>query len=156
MPNFLVQSYLVETKWEQAAYSKGPQVFPLHCTLKSSNRPSCHIGPEMEAIKHMLGYASEEGQEDGQIPKGGPSLVYLFLPQEAEQQAAWRFLTLPLLNMTQLISWNLTNLMNKSSHRGQRPGEMGREMELPFLLNTCSSKYGPQTDHQYYHHLVAC
>lgn len=54
-------------------------------------------------------------KQDGQIPRRGPGSAYLFLLLEVEEKAAWGFTTLPLLNVDQLISWNLTNLVNKSS-----------------------------------------
>lgn len=84
-------------------------------------------------------------KQDGQIPRGGLGSAYLFLLHEVEEKAAWRFLTLPLLNVAQLISWNLTDLMNKSSLAEGKGQERRGDMKLPFSLNTCSSKCGPWT-----------
>ena len=78
-------------------------------------------------------------------PRAGLGLAYLFLLQEVEEKAAWRFLALPLFNMAQLISWNLTNLMNKSSLGEDKGPERRGEMRVLFSLNTCSSKCGPWT-----------
>lgn len=65
-------------------------------------------------------------KQDDQIPRGGLGSAYLFLLQEVEEKATWRFLSLPLLNMVQLISWNLTELM-KTSSLGE--GKVWREGE---------------------------
>lgn len=127
------------------ANSKGlHECFPPHYTPKS-HPLSCHTGPEREAIKSMVGYAFEEEKKDGEIPRGGSSSAYLFLLHEIEEKTAWRFRTLPLWNVDQLISWNLPNLMNKSSLGESKDQERRGEMECPFPLNIFSPKCGPWT-----------
>ena len=154
MLNFLTQSSLVKTRSEQAADSKSLPLLP-HYTSKSSHPLSCHIGPEMEAIKSMLSYAFEEEKTRWPDPKRRP---WLSIPIPAAQSGRKSCMEAPNPALVKRgpINFPESNRCNERvlSGRRQRSGEKGRDETALF------SKYlllkMRALDQQYQHHLAAC
>lgn len=155
MPSILAQSSLVKTRLEQAIDSKDPHEPPLSPTYW--NLHTLHpvtFEPEMEAIKYMLGAASEGEKTRWPAPK---KRLWLSIPIPAawsRRESCLQVLYPCPLNVGGLISWNLTNLTNKSSGGRQWPREKradGISLSSKYLLFKMWT-----VDHQCQHHLVVC